>query len=141
LLRKIGGRWRFGERRGGEEEEKGEEMKWGWLRFFFFGATIIFLIFQARKEKNGAKPTTSLRLHVTSRTTTSKGKARQGKARQGTIRYEEETRGGGNGRTRPEKHHLAKGNGTKPNHRKVRQGKGQKEKGNCIKPPRGVANS
>lgn len=43
--------------------------------------------------------------------------------------------------TRPEKHRLAKGNGTKPNHSKVRQGKGQKKKGNCIKPPRGVANS
>lgn len=56
----------------------------GMATVFFFGATIIFLIFQARKEKNGAKPTTSLRLHVTTRTT-SQDKARQG-TRYDTVR-------------------------------------------------------
>jgi hypothetical protein len=92
----------------------------GMATFFFFGATIIFLIFQARKEKNGAKPTTSLRLHVTSRTTTSKGKARQGKARYGTRKKREE--GGTDG---PDQKSIIWQKGMEPNQTIARSDKGK----------------
>lgn len=107
---------------GRKKKEKGREMRWGWLRFFS-GATTIFLIFQARKEKNGAKPTASLHLNATTRTTNdeSQGKARH-EVREGNER-------GGSGPDQTGAESIIWQKGMEPNDTTGRQGKARQGKG------------
>jgi len=129
-------------REGGERRRKGRRNEMGMATFFFRGDDNISYFPSQEGEKRGKA--NSFFTFECYDSNNKRRESRQGKARQGT-RYEKETRGGEADQTRPDrsrKHHLAKGNGTERYHRKARQDKGKgKGRGNCIKPPRGVANS
>ena len=105
---------------GRKKKEKGREMRWGWLRFFFRGDDNISYFPSQEGEKRGKA--NSFFTFECYDSNNKRRESRQGKAR-GTRRKRE-----GGKRTRPDrsrKHHLAKGNGTERYHRKARQGKGK----------------
>jgi hypothetical protein len=110
---------------GRKKKEKGEEMRWGWLRFFFRGDDNISYFPVQEGEKRGK----ANNFFTFACYDSDNNKSRQGKAR-GTIRYEKETRGEGADQTRPDQKSIIWQKGMEPNQTIARSGKGKgKRKG------------